>query len=180
MKKIIKGTLILALAVAASACGLKLYTSSDFDHSVDFTQYHTYSFYLQASLGVSEFNDVRIRNSIKEVMSSKGYVESDENPDLLIDAISMMLNKQSVSINANNRGYRPGPMASSIATMKTTNYKEGTLVIEVIDTKTGKLVWTGTGSGEVTKQPRNLDQAVKEIVSKIMNGFPAYSVTAKK
>jgi hypothetical protein len=45
-------------------------------------------------------------------------------------------------------------------------------MIDVIDAKKDRLVWQATGSSELTKQPRNPDEAIGNAVTKIMKEFP--------
>jgi hypothetical protein len=52
------------------------------------------------------------------------------------------------------------------------DYKDGSLLIEVADTKTKRLIWEGTGSAEFEKQPKNPDEVIKKAVTKIMTSFP--------
>jgi hypothetical protein len=44
------------------------------------------------------------------------------------------------------------------------HYKEGTLIIDLIDTRTRKIVWRGFGVGEVHNNPqKNIDDLPKEV-----------------
>ena len=52
-------------------------------------------------------------------------------------------------------------------------YTEGTLNIDVVDAKAGKLVWEGSIVGPVKDNAiRNLEQSVDEAVAAILEGFP--------
>ncbi len=52
-------------------------------------------------------------------------------------------------------------------------YTEGTLNIDVVDTRTNKLVWEGSVVGRLTeKDVRNMEQTVDEAVTEVMVNFP--------
>lgn len=62
--------------------------------------------------------------------------------------------------------------ASGQTTFQAHNYKEGSLVIEIVDASTNKLVWEGIGNVEFEKKPKNPDEVISSAVNKILAGFP--------
>ena len=63
-------------------------------------------------------------------------------------------------------------MASSTS-VSTYNYKDGSLTIEMVDTKSTKMVWQGIGNKEIDSPSKDPDTAIREGVKKIMASFPA-------
>lgn len=184
MKKVTIKSLLLALPVVFMvSCKPTLKVSSDYDRSANFSAYKTFSlYYLITNKNVSELNEDRIWNSIRAEMLRKGYVENNTNPDLVVNALSVIKNKKYVTASTSVYGvggtYRPyaywgryGTVSGS-TNFQTDSYKDGSLMIEVVDHKTKRLVWEGTGSAEFEKQPKNPDEAVKNVVTKIMTSFP--------
>lgn len=179
---------MLATGLAIS-CGTTVKVHSDYDRSTDFTGYKTFSIYMLATTkNVNQLNEERIWNSIRQEMSKKGYVETTDRPDLLINAVSVLNNRKYVTANSNLYGYggavRPyGYWGVGRATGSTTfeahDYKEGTLLIDVVDAQKNKLVWQGTGNAEINKAPKNPDAAIRDAVTKIMNSLPANNSVAK-
>ncbi len=57
---------------------------------------------------------------------------------------------------------------------ETTEYKEGTLVIDVLDPKTDKLLWRGVSNGKLPKiiSAEGREAGVKKVVEKILARFP--------
>lgn len=129
---------------------------------------------------VSQLNADRILYSIQSEMSKKGFMEDKMNPDLLVNVVTILKDKRSVSANHSTYAYggvyRPyGHWAVPVSgqtTVQTSDYKEGTLIIDIVDARTKKIVWTGDGNGEITKKPKDPDEAIRTIVSKIMESFP--------
>lgn len=175
MKKVtIKNLLLIMTAGLVFSCKPTLKVNTDYDRSANFSTYKTFSlYYLITSRTVNELNEERIWNSIRATMAKKGYVENNNNPDLVVNAVSVVKNKKYVSATTTGYGgwYRPYGAAGT-TTFQTSNYKEGSLVIDVVDTKKNKLVWQGVGNAEFEKQPKNPDEAIGNAVNKIMAAFP--------
>jgi hypothetical protein len=188
MKKATIKFLLMALPVILMvSCKPTLKVSTDYDRSANFSQYKTFSlYYLITNRNVSELNEERIWNSLRAEMIRKGYKEDHKNPDLVVNAVSVVKNRKSVSANGSAYGYgRPyrywgGGMVSGNTTFQTSNYKEGTLVIDVVDARKDRLVWQGTGNAEFEKQPKNPDLAISNAVNKILANFPQGDATAKQ
>jgi hypothetical protein len=169
----------LALLVA---CSPSLKVSSDYDKSVDFTKYKTFAMYqLQDKSGaVSQLNQNRIFDAVKKQMIAKGFTENDANPDVLVNVVTYLKEKQQVTANTNYYGYggyyRPyaygGGMASGTTTYNTYNYHDGTLMVDVVDAAKKQLVWQGVGNKEIDKPSKDPDKVIPEAVAKIMASFP--------
>jgi hypothetical protein len=54
------------------------------------------------------------------------------------------------------------------------NYKEGTIVIEILDFKTNQLIWQGAAAGALTglNNPEDADELVPKAVRDILTKFP--------
>jgi hypothetical protein len=79
--------------------------------------------------------------------------------------------------------YRPygfwGVPATGHTTVRKDDYKVGTLVIDLVDSKTEKLIWTGTANAEINKKPKNPDEAIHAVVAKVMAAFPSCALEAQ-
>ncbi len=184
MKRVtIKNLLLILPAALMFSCKPTLKVNSDYDRSANFSVYKTFSlYYLVTNRNINELNEDRIWNSIRATMSKKGYIETNQNPDLVVNALSVLKNKKYVTANGSaysygayrpygywGGGYRT---VSGSTTFQTGNYKEGSLVIDVVDSKTNKLVWEGTGNAEFEKKPKNPDEAISKAINKILADFP--------
>ena len=52
------------------------------------------------------------------------------------------------------------------------NYKDGSLLVDIADAKTNKLVWEGIGNKQVNKPIKDPDKEIPAMVTSIMAGFP--------
>jgi hypothetical protein len=79
-------------------------------------------------------------------------------------------------------GYGPGwgwGAGMSTTTVNTYDYTVGTLVCSVFDTKEKKLIWEGSGSGEIDDNPQSREDGIPKAVSKIMAQYPIQPVKSK-
>ena len=181
-KATMKSLIAILLTVAAVSCKPGIKVTSDYLHSTDFSSYKSFSlYYLATSRNINQLNEERLWQSIRAEMIRKGYVENNQSPDLLVNAISVLKDKKYLSSSSTFYGsvYRPygywnggGGMASGTGTMRAYEYKDGSIVIEVVDAKTKRLLWEGTGTSQLEKRPKNPDEAIQRAISKIMAGFP--------
>ena len=180
--------LLILMTVLFFSCTPTLKVSTDYDRSANFTAYKTFSVYdLKTKGDVSQLNRDRIIRYIKSEMTRKGFVETDNNPDLMINAVTVLKDKRSFTASTNFYGYggfyRPygywGVPASASTTVSAYNYKDGSLVIDVVDAKTKKMIWEGMGYAQVDKKPKNPEEVISEVVNKIMQSFPVNQSLSK-
>jgi len=168
-------------AILVSACSPQLKVTSDYDKTVSFAQYKTYAIdTLRISSSVSQLNQQRIVNAVKAQMKAKGFTET-ENPDVLVHISAILKDKQSMSSTTNYYGYggyyRPyawgGGMGSTgYTTYSVDEYKEGSLIVDIVDAKTKNLVWEGIGNKEIDKPAKDPEAAINDAITKIMAAYP--------
>jgi hypothetical protein len=143
---------------------------TDYDRSANFGQYKTYSWEqikTQDPLMVD-----RIKSAVKTTLAAKGYTEVPSDGDLSLVAMETTRDQQTLDTFYNNfgGGWRWGGFGD--ATTTTENYKVGTLVVDLFDTKTKTLVWRGSASDTLSnKSEKNIDNLDKG-VEKMFKKFP--------
>jgi|SRR5215204_6431592 len=165
-------------------CGSSLKVTSDYDKSANFQQYKTFSLERVSDTvkqTISQLHRDRIYNAVKAQMVGKNFQESSSNPDLIVLALGVLRDKQSVSSTTNYYGYggyyRPygwggGMGGSGYTTYNVDNYKEGSIIIDVVDAKTQKLVWEGVGNKDIDSPSKDPDKAISDAIATIMAKFP--------
>jgi hypothetical protein len=171
-------SLLLPALFLFSSCNT-VKVATDYDKSVDFSKFKTYSFIkLKVTENVSPLNQQRIVNSVKAELKKKGFTETEENPDLLVNTTAILQDKKSVTANTYGYGgyYRPYGWGAGYGGGTTTfdvyEYKNGSLIIDIIDAKSNQLIWQGTGNKEIDSPSKYPDQDIANAVAKIMYGFP--------
>lgn len=170
------------------SCSPTVKVTTDYDHSANFSEYKTFAVYdLKAQQGqVNQLNVDRVAKAIRNEMLAKGFTESS-NPDLKVNAVSILKNKTQVTADTNFYGYggmyRPygywgggAMMGGGSTTFNTYDYVDGSLVIDIVSTKTDKLVWQGIGNAEIDSKPDNPEQFINDAIKKILTGFPPGAV----
>ncbi len=127
--------------------------------------------------------DSRIRASIESTLLEKGFrlVESDE-PDFHVGYHLAIDGRMDVTYVNSYYGYgwggywgRYGPsFGMSYSTPTYRQYKEGTLVVDVVDGAANEIVWRGVVSGEVheTRDAYERQQAIDRAVDEALKDFP--------
>lgn len=177
--------LILCLLVAAipttSAFGQKV--SVGYDKSADFSKYASYTWAEPSSPPARPLLYASIVGSIDQELKAKGLVRTDSAGDLiLIPAGGMEFGLTSVAGTPIMPSYGGSPAAID-ATMwsgavgssnLTAPYvPEGSLVLNFVDRKANKVIWTGTVKQklEVENKKRSLE-LIDKAIAKLMKQFP--------
>ncbi|HYG41180.1 MAG TPA: DUF4136 domain-containing protein [Cytophagales bacterium] len=164
---------VLILFVLLSSCGRGFVANSDFDRSVNLRNYQTFKISEEYPnrpdidpILNNEFNRKRIANAITAQLKGRNYVESNQNPDLLVKFYVRVKDKQQTQYN-NNWGFYY-PRTNSY----TKSYEESTLIVELVDAAENKLVWQGWAIGEKEYNSKNIEQKTWNKVSYIFRTFP--------
>jgi len=173
---------LMALTITVASCEPSLKVSSDYDKNVNFSKYKTFAMFKSDnwSDAVSQLNQNRIINGIRNEMVKKGFQEVTTTPDMMVNVVAIFKDKTSVSSTTDYYGYggyyRPyawgaGGM-SSTTNYNVQNYKDGSLIIDIVDVATKSLIWQGTGNKEIDKPAKDPDTAIPKAISSIMASFP--------
>lgn len=105
-------------------------------------------------------------------LAAKGYrrVESGE-PDFLVDYHAAIEDRMSV---ATSYGWHRPPENRPDPTTEVVHYREGTLILDVVDPGTGRQIWRGWAIDVVDDEmrPEWLEAEVEKAVGKILERFP--------
>ena len=166
---------ILIVLLFISCATIQVY--SDFDSSVDFSQYKTFAFFKPQidEADISDLDKRRILKAIDFEMNSKGLSKS-ETPDILIGFSTDA--KEKIYVNSMNFswgwgwgwGFNPwfwGPNTNTLSTRT-----EGTLYINLIDGVSKQLIWQGKGRGGIQENMKNRDERISLFVQEIISNYP--------
>jgi len=172
--KTIKLLPLLLLFILSSCSSITVY--SDFDKKVDFSQYKTYAFHKAGidKVEISQLDKNRILNAIEVELAKKGITKS-ETPDLLINFFTKDRERVDVTQYSYGWGYgwrygwNPYMWGGQPYVSTST---EGTLYIDIIDTKRKELIWQGEGVGYLTQNRSKKEAIINEFVAKILAQYP--------
>lgn len=180
----------LLLGVSGCATSSRVGVSSDFDHSVNFRAYRTWAWFPKQAndaeggpaKGYESFLDQRLQKAVEREMNLKGLTYDAENPDLFVAYSARVEEKQSVSpayggypygYGYGYGYYGRGPYAP------VTQYKAGTVIIDLVDAKRKELAWRGTGQAQVDNQSIS-EEEVYRIVNGILGTYPPTDSNARR
>src|ERR1700736_5302633 len=156
--------LSLVLAGALLAQSVK----TDYDHNANFSQYKTYSWEKVQTKDPLVVD--RIKSAANSALSAKGWTEVPSGGDVEVFAIETTQNQQTLDTfyNGFGGGRRWGGFGGfGDATTTTETYTVGTLVVDLFDAKTEKLIWRSSSSDTLSdkadKNTKNLDKGVKKM-----------------
>lgn len=148
---------------------------TDHDPNARFSQYRTFALSQGQVIneGLIDQRDTlikdRINTALKEELTSKGLEPTNLNPDLIVTYTAGARTKQELtSYWGDTYAYTPMPYQWS------TEYREGTLVIDLIDANTNKLVWRSVARAEDKdfRKPENIEKAVDKALDKFPGTSP--------
>lgn len=170
-------------AVALLSCSKSLSVYSDFDSGAHVDNYHTFGWAPVSNgessnppLYVNELNDKRIKKFVSSELQSRGYVYSSEKPELLIHYHIIVDSKTGVSSIPNPYYYGPYRYYQpywGYSQVNVYNYKERTLIIDLIDASNNDLVWRAWVSPFLEDNPADKTELeIREAVMMIFTKFP--------
>jgi Domain of unknown function (DUF4136) len=158
--------LMLLFAGRSSAADVK----TDYDRNTNFAQYKTYSWERVETRDPLMVD--RIKSAVNGSLATKGLTEVPTGGDLSIVAIEVTHSQQTLDTFYNNFGGGRRFGGFGDATTTTETYRVGTLVVDLSDPATKKLVWRGSASDTLSdKSEKNIDNLDKGVV-KMFKKFP--------
>ena len=162
----------VGLALVLTAVSFAQDVKTDYDHSANFSQYKTFSW--QKVQTKDPLLVDRIKDAVNSALSAKGWTLVPSGGDVEVFAIETTQNQQTLDTfyNGFGGGRRWGFGGFGDATTTVDTYKVGTLVVDLFDGKTEKLIWrsssSDTLSNKADKNTKNLDKGV----NKMFQHFP--------
>lgn len=183
----------LMFSILLVSCGPKVNTNKKTAKDLD--SFSSYAFLPnQDTIKTTEYDNRYVNeiviDEINENMQDQDYRLDRNQPDLLVYYHLMM--DEEVAVNAtpvytNYSYYRPGyyvgPYYRNYAynnyftipriagtSIEQIPYKEGTIVIDLINRRTNEIIWRGRANDVVT--PNNLEEELRQYVNAIFDEFP--------
>ena len=176
--------LLLALGGCASVPDVRV----AMDRSADFTQYKTFAFANPLGTDRGGYQSIvskELKAHTQREMEARGMRLVTAAPQLLVNFSAAMTDKTRVSTmpvfigmdaGFGYYGYRSGlyaPWPMYVDQTVVTQYKEGTLNIDVVDAARKQLVWEGVVTDRVTQEDlQNLPVAINTAVTAAFARYP--------
>ena len=178
------------LAVTSGCSSLRVQT--DYDPSLDFTRFRTFSWLEPPVLttpsdGVTDVDvnpfavnsmlDARVRAAVDEELERQGYRPAREDSEPSFQLQYHVILKDKTRVLSSPGGFYgggywgPGPYGAYGGYTQSYDYAEGTLIIDVVDPKTQRIAWRGWVVGP-NRDGYYDEERVAETVHAILSKFP--------
>jgi hypothetical protein len=163
--------LFMVMFLATSVWAQKV--TSDYDHSATFSNYHTYA-WTPGTPVKDQLMDQRIRDNIDQQLVAKGLqkITDPEKADLLVDydgAVGQQAQYNTMGMGGWGYGWRGG---TQMTTTSVSYIPVGTLVVNLGDNKTHKLVWRSTASSTISDNPEKVTKQIQKATAKMFSKYP--------
>jgi hypothetical protein len=173
---------VLIAGLAFTGCGITSHTEKA--AGVDFSKYKTFAWASTGSEAKPERsnNDIidnNIKNSVSAELEKKGWVETNDRPDVLLDytvAVKKGIKRETEPVYAapypryvygRHRSMYSVWYPSMLMGYTAYNvpFREGELTINIFDAKTNKLIWQGWAMGDISSRNITSKEATEQVKS---------------
>lgn len=188
------GFMAVVIVVLLAACSSYQYYAIQ-GNQAEFNHYRSFAWLPPADTlkrdGYTDIADDKIKTEATAQLEKRGLVLKPDNPDLLV-RYSILLNNRvrtyAQPVYTYIDGYYPGILryrdgrrfyyiyrrpyiVYAGAEIEEVPYKEGTLIIDLVDRRTQHVVWRGYGVGEVINPEQSIGD-IPEVVNGIISRLP--------
>lgn len=168
---------LLSLALLGACSSYQV--TYDYDVTVSYGRYRTFDYYTskKGTGGTTSLMDKRVRAAVEKELQTKGFtMETKADPDFLVTYYPIVQERKyrTTTHVGWGWGYRPVYGRIGTSTSQVHHYKEGSIVIEIVDFKSNQMIWQGAAAGALTglDNPEDADEVVQRAVRDILAKFP--------
>ena len=162
-----KRQMLTALALAALTAGVVYaqHVTTDSDPAAPFATYKTYAWTPGTASAVS-LTEQRIHEGVNAQLQGKGMTQVDSNPNVFVAThVTTHAVPQVIA-----DGFGPWGFGGGMATVQT--YTEGSLVVDLYDATTRKMVWRGVATATVSDKPEKNAVKIDKSLAKLFARYP--------
>jgi hypothetical protein len=150
----------------------------DFDKAFDFSTVKTYAIAIGTKWG-NDLSERRVLSEIDEAIASKGWQKAPEGQaNILVVIHGATQTKHSANTfysgmgGYGGYGYRGWGGGMGSAQTVVSEYKVGTLVVDMFDAKTKNLAFRGIAEDELSDNPEKNKNKLEKASTKMFKNFP--------
>src|SRR5689334_22388622 len=131
----------LTLAITMAVVGYAQKVTTDSDPSAPFASYKTYA-WTAGTPSPNPLGEQRIHAAVNQQLAAKGMTEVTANPDVYVATHVSTAEQKELIAN----GFGPWGFGGGFGTATVQTYVQGTLIVDLYDASTKKMVWRGVGT----------------------------------
>jgi uncharacterized protein DUF4136 len=180
MRLLLRFATLVLLVATPSACATRMTVSSHVEHGLDLSRYRTFDWGPADALPTGDarldkdpfFND-HVQGAVETGLAARGFhlIAPGETADLLIHYHANISRR--INVNHGARAYDYCSQADCPPEL--VEYEAGTLVLDVVDARTNKLIWRGWAQNSVEDmlhKPDIMAKTIDEAVTRMLLRLP--------
>ena len=179
---------LVLIAAMGLLAGCAPYTVKyDYDPHASYQAFKTFDWYAASAKAKGKSDgfenpimDRRVRRIVERELAAKGFqLQQAGEPDFLLTYYPIYRSRvvqtyTSVGPWGYGWGMRPWGYGPAIGVQEARAFREGSIVLEVVDNKSNQLVWQAVADGALTdlQDPQDAEEQVTQAVRKMLEKFP--------
>jgi hypothetical protein len=178
MRRLSGFAVLAACAVTFVGCATTMTVSSHVERGLDFSRYRSFAWGPADALPTGDprldqnpfFKD-HVQGAVEKQLARRGLPVTMGNADLLVHYHANIRSR--LDPNQADRAYGYCPSGDCLLTP--TEYEAGTLVVDIVDARTNRLVWRGwaqMGVENLLHDPDRMAQTIDRAVTRMLQRLP--------
>jgi len=179
MLRLLRWSVMAVFGLALSGCAT-MNVSSHVERGLDFSQYHSWSWAPADTLPESDarldspFFQDHFQGEVEKQLSARGLVQTrsdGDTPDLLVHYHANI----APQMNVNRGDQTSGACYDEDCTVRVFNDEVGTIVLDVVDARSNRLIWRGWAQNPVEGVLNNSQRfrtRIQQAVTRMFARFP--------
>jgi len=168
-----KNGLVAVVLVMATAVLYAQKVSVDFDQAAPFATYKTYA-WVDGTPAPNPLNEESLHMSVDAHLAMEGLRMNTTNPDLVV--VTHVTTNERQELQVNGFGYGPG-WGGGYGAANVQTYVEGTLVLDLYDAHTKRMVWRGVATATASDKPTKNASKISKALDKMFETYPGGTST---
>jgi len=165
--KIVKLAALALVMSTAAAYAQKV--NVDSDPAAPFATYKTYA-WTAGTPAADALSEQRLHAAVDAKLAAEGLAMNTTAPDLIVSTHVSTKDKQ--ELIANGFGYGPWGFGGGFGGATVETFVEGTLVVNLYDAKTKKMVWRGLATATASDKPTKNTEKINKALDKMFEKYP--------
>jgi hypothetical protein len=182
------GRLAIAVSVLAAGCATTMTSGSHVERGLDFSQYRTYDWGPADALPTGDprldqnpFFQDHMLGAVERQLAARGYerAASGEMPDLRIHYHASISRR--LDVRAADTRY--GSCSGEECVGEITEFEAGTLVLDLVDVRTNRVIWRGWARDSVEgvlDDPDRMEAQINRAVAQMLERLPRPLVAPRR
>ncbi len=154
-----------ALAMTTTVASAQKVTT-DSDRSAPFACYKTYA-WTAGTPAPSAFDEQRIHQTVEAELATKKMTRADRDPNLYVATHLLAYEQREIIAD------RFGPSGfGRFSTASVASYRPGTLIVDLYDAITRKMVWRGTATATASDTPSKNARKINNALATMFQQYP--------